>query len=483
MNKASIRARGLALAFVFAATTALAQSSTAPRQYLRSGEYMTDGQYLVSENRAFFATQQNDGNLCVYKGSGPGDNQGYLWCNGSNAAIGKYFVMQQGDGNVCVRKGAGPGDSSYHWCNMKNGANGDYFLIVQGDGNLCTYRGTGPADNRGYQWCSGATSAVSWQPPNDLASKLQPVGTPAVYRAATPGYDPNFPKGQPCPTAVYKVPPGVGFVRITAAGGAGVGGDSANLVQTVVAMAGMVGGSNVNAPSSVSSWANISGGNGGRGATVSAIYAVKAGQQLYVVAGMNGHSGMKSGRGIYSSGYPGGGYGFHPGGGFSMVSTERPARTSDPNTCAATPASILMVAGGGGGGGSAGTAGSGGSGGDAGLLYTNAGSGNSGGGSLSGGGGGGGTQTTGGNVGSHPGCGSELRSAGSFLRGSDNGGYGGAGGAGYYGGGGGGSGDCFLNTGHAGGGGGSSYVSRGAMNARSSLDAKYDPQVVIQPMR
>jgi hypothetical protein len=282
MKTTMMRVGALALV-VFAAAAALAQP--AQRQYLRNGEFLPSGQYLASENRAFFAMQQGDGNLCVYKGAAPDNNLGYLWCNGAAAGNGQYFAVMQGDGNLCTYRGTGPGDNKgYHWCNAKAAGAGEYFTIVQGDGNLCTYRGTGPGDNRGYIWCSGATSAVLWQPPSDLAARLRPTGTPASYKAAVPGYDPNFPKGQPCPSAVYTVPSGVGFVRIAAVGGAGVGGDSANLVQTVVAMAGMVGGSNVNAPSSVSSWANISGGSGGRGATVSAIYAVKAGQQLFVVA-------------------------------------------------------------------------------------------------------------------------------------------------------------------------------------------------------
>jgi len=473
--------RIVSASLALAAGAALAQPA---RSYLLPGESLGTGKYLVSDNKAFYVTQQGDGNLCVYKGSGPGDTVGYLWCNMATGPTGQYYVTQQGDGNLCVYKGTGPNDSKgYHWCNMKTGGGGQFFTIVQGDGNLCTYRGTGPGDNRGGQWCSGATSPVSWSPPNATIAAMQPTGTLKVVKASTPGYDPNYPKNQPCPTDVYTVPAGVAYVKITAIGGGGVGGDSTNVVQNIVGMAGLIGGSSTNAPSSLVGWAAITGGNGGRGANVSAVYRVTPGQQLYVVAGLSGHQGIKSGRGIYSLGYPGGGYGFHPGGGYSLVATAKPARTNDPNTCTVDKGALLIVAGGGGGGGLPAGAGFGGSGGDAGMINVAANSGGDGGGYHSGGGGGGGSQSGGGNVGSHPGCGSELRWTGVYLRGSDNGGYGGAGGGGYYGGGGGGGGDCFFNTGHAGGGGGSSYVAPGAQNARSVVDTANDAKVVIQALK
>jgi hypothetical protein len=216
---------------------------------------------------------------------------------------------------------------------------------------------------------------------------------------------------------------------------------------------------------------------------VSGVFPVTAGQTLYIVAGMAGQLGMKSSRGIYSAGFPGGGYGFHPGGGYSMVSTAKPVRVSDANVCSVDKSAILVIAGGGGGGGLPAGAGFGGSGGDAGGVNVAAAAGGAGGGALSGGGGGGGTQTGGGYVGSHPGCGSELRAAGGYLWGSMNGGYGGAGGGGLYGGGGGGSGDCFFNTGHGGGGGGSSYVSPSGLGVRSGVDTAFDAKVEIQPMK
>lgn len=67
------------------------------------------------------------------------------------------YLIMQGDGNVCWYKGTGPGDThGLIWCaSTVSKPQGDYFLIMQGDGNLCAYRGTGPSDNQGLVWETG----------------------------------------------------------------------------------------------------------------------------------------------------------------------------------------------------------------------------------------------------------------------------------------------------------------------------------------
>ncbi|NRD72795.1 hypothetical protein HQQ94_05935 [Shewanella sp. VB17] len=89
---------------------------------LESSNYLANGQYLVSANKKFFVAMQGDGNFVIYKGSGPADNQGYIWASNTN-------------------RGAG-----------------DYFAAIQGDGKFALYNGTGPTDNRGTIWASNTTS-------------------------------------------------------------------------------------------------------------------------------------------------------------------------------------------------------------------------------------------------------------------------------------------------------------------------------------
>lgn len=152
------RIAGAILIVATSAGTALAQPAAPGSQYLKNGQYLTDGQFLVAESKDFFAIQQGDGNFCVYKGSGPADNKGGVWCHSAKGvpAAGKYFAIQQSDGNFCTYKGTGPADNKGGvWCHSAPGvpAQGSYYTIVQKDGNLCTYKGTDPANSKGGLWC------------------------------------------------------------------------------------------------------------------------------------------------------------------------------------------------------------------------------------------------------------------------------------------------------------------------------------------
>nr|WP_321396825.1 Vps62-related protein [uncultured Desulfobacter sp.] len=121
---------------------------------LRCGEYLQTNEYLVSENKLFFAIMQSDGNFCVYRGSGPSDNQGVLWAaNKCSETKSDFFAIVQNDGNFCVYKGTGPSDNHGIWWDTHEIADkGDFFGIIQNDGNFCIYKGSGPSDNHGVLW-------------------------------------------------------------------------------------------------------------------------------------------------------------------------------------------------------------------------------------------------------------------------------------------------------------------------------------------
>ena len=55
--------------------------------FLATGQYLSVGDYLVSDNGEFFAVMQSDGNFVFYRGSGPSDNQGYIF---GKSAIPRY---------------------------------------------------------------------------------------------------------------------------------------------------------------------------------------------------------------------------------------------------------------------------------------------------------------------------------------------------------------------------------------------------------
>ena len=91
-----------------------------------------------SPESIYFLSVQGDGNLCVYRGSGPSDNQGGIWCSGTNgkgqspnsafaAANGKYGQDWMISGSTLAS-----GD-------FVGSADGTFALIMQDDGNLVLY--------------------------------------------------------------------------------------------------------------------------------------------------------------------------------------------------------------------------------------------------------------------------------------------------------------------------------------------------------
>ena len=131
-------------------------SDTTPpgvKNLLKPNEYLTSNKYLVSDNKAFFLIMQSDGNLVVYKGSGPSDNKGALWSSGTSGK-GESFAIMQSDGNFVIYKGSGPSDNKGALWNSKTFGKGESFAIMQDDGNFVVYKGSGPSDNKGALWNS-----------------------------------------------------------------------------------------------------------------------------------------------------------------------------------------------------------------------------------------------------------------------------------------------------------------------------------------
>jgi hypothetical protein len=88
----------------------------------------------------YFLILQDDGNLCIYKGS-PSDNQGAIWCsmtNGKQQQPNSNFAASKGKfGKNWMPSGAtlSPGD-------FVGSTDGSIYLIMQSDGNLVLYTST-----------------------------------------------------------------------------------------------------------------------------------------------------------------------------------------------------------------------------------------------------------------------------------------------------------------------------------------------------
>lgn len=131
--------------------------------FIALNQILATNDYLVSNNRAFFAIMQSDGNLCVYRGAGPAANKGLLWSAlKQSQASGNYFSVVQGDGNLCIYKGSGPNDNQgFVWGALHESQPAQsYFAVLQDDGNLCVYKGSNPNDNQGFVWASMVTDLI-----------------------------------------------------------------------------------------------------------------------------------------------------------------------------------------------------------------------------------------------------------------------------------------------------------------------------------
>ena len=103
-----------------------------------SGGGWSNALYSMSPQSIYFLILQDDGNMCIYRGSGPNDNQGFIWCSGTNgkmqqpnpsyaAANGKYGQNWIASGSTLAA-----GD-------FVGSTSGGLALIMQTDGNLVLY--------------------------------------------------------------------------------------------------------------------------------------------------------------------------------------------------------------------------------------------------------------------------------------------------------------------------------------------------------
>ena len=97
--------------------------------------------YSVNQEGSYYLYLQDDGNMCVYRGQGPNDNQGGIWCsqtNGKQQPPNPNFAAAKGKFGQCwIPSGStlSPGD-------FIGSTDGSIYLIMQSDGNLVLYTTT-----------------------------------------------------------------------------------------------------------------------------------------------------------------------------------------------------------------------------------------------------------------------------------------------------------------------------------------------------
>jgi hypothetical protein len=112
--------------------------------WLTTGQYLSVGDYLVSDNGDYFIIMQSDGNFVLYRGSSPSDNHGSVWATNTNQAVNRVT------GRSYLRSGEKLDVQDY-----LVSSNGLYFAVMQGDGSFVLYHTTGganptPDSNRPY---------------------------------------------------------------------------------------------------------------------------------------------------------------------------------------------------------------------------------------------------------------------------------------------------------------------------------------------
>jgi len=94
--------------------------------------------YSTQQDVKYFLILQDDGNLVVYKGTGPTDNQGVIWAAGTNGK------QQQANPNFAAAKGKYGKNWIAQGSTLAAGdfigsTNGSIALVMQSDGNLVLY--------------------------------------------------------------------------------------------------------------------------------------------------------------------------------------------------------------------------------------------------------------------------------------------------------------------------------------------------------
>ena len=125
------------------------------RDVMRTGDWLREGERMMSSDGKYRLDLQPDGQFVIYQGT-PSDSSRRWFRNSRGFPTNQpYFISMQPDGHLCEYIGTGPADNrGFIGCTPEGagGPIGRYFAALQPDGNLAIYKGGGPADNRGWIW-------------------------------------------------------------------------------------------------------------------------------------------------------------------------------------------------------------------------------------------------------------------------------------------------------------------------------------------
>ena len=135
----------------------MAMDLTAPAVALSQGQSLSVGQYLTSPSGNCYLTQQSDGNLVLYAGSGPGNKGAAIWASGAFGSGGQFYTVMQSDGNLVTYTGT-PASRGYPIWSSSTYGGANYYLLV--------------TDTKQVQILNGTT--LVWQEPSPTIAALNP---------------------------------------------------------------------------------------------------------------------------------------------------------------------------------------------------------------------------------------------------------------------------------------------------------------------
>jgi len=96
-------------------------------------DILLNGETIISSVGAHL-TQENDGNLVLYRGASPAQRNGIIWQSNYHGDEGQYFTKLQRDGNWITWNGREDNKGDYVWKTESLGSGiGDYYISVDSD--------------------------------------------------------------------------------------------------------------------------------------------------------------------------------------------------------------------------------------------------------------------------------------------------------------------------------------------------------------
>ena len=126
-----------------------------------------------------FLILQDDGNMCVYRGTGPNDNQGAIWATGTNG------IQRQKNSNFSAEnskfgKNWIPNGTTLAAGDFVGSNDGSIYLLMQSDGNLVLYTSSNvsacSANSKGQQVGGGWMNAIYQLLPTPFKENIGKLG-------------------------------------------------------------------------------------------------------------------------------------------------------------------------------------------------------------------------------------------------------------------------------------------------------------------